>query len=66
MTTHTLNPSSALPPQAVATVLIGTALIQLRFDKSPEQRTRLLALAEMAIALGALSHSDWQHAMGGV
>ncbi len=66
MTTHALNPSSALPPQAVATALIGTALIQYRINHSPEQKARLLALAEMAIALGALNRSDWQQAMGGV
>lgn len=68
MTTHAPNPSSArsLPPSTVATALIGTALIQYRVNRSPEQQIRLLALAEMAIALGALTPSDWQQAMGGV
>lgn len=66
MAHHALNPSSALPPQAVATALIGTALIQYHISHTPEQKARLLALAEMAIALGALSRSDWQQAMGGV
>ncbi len=66
MSTHALNPSSALPPQAVATALVGTALIQYRINHSPEHKARLLALAEMAIALGALSPCDWQQAMGGV
>lgn len=65
MATNALNPSSALPPQTVATALIGTALIHYRFNHSPEQKARLLALAEMAIALGALNRSDWQQAMGG-
>ena len=68
MTTHTINPSRArsLPPSLVATVLIGEALIQYRIHKTPEQHARLLALAEMAKALGALSPSDWQLVMGGV
>lgn len=66
MTMLALNPSSALPPQAVATALIGTALTQYRINHAPEQKARLLALAEMAIALGALTPCDWQQAMGGV
>lgn len=68
MTTHALNPSSArsLPPSLVATVLIGEALIQYRINRTPEQHARLLALAEMAKALGALSPSDWQLVTGGV
>ena len=66
MSTHALNPSSTRPPQAVATALIGTALIQYRINHAPEQKARLLALAEMAIALGALNRCDWQQAVGGV
>ena len=68
MTTHALNPSSAhsLPPSLVATVLIGEALIQCRIHKTPEQHARLLALAEMAKALGALNPSDWKLVTGGV
>jgi hypothetical protein len=68
MNTHALNPSGvyALPPATVAVALIGHALIQYRINHSPEQKARLQALAEMAIALGALSRADWQHALGGV
>lgn len=61
-----VRPARSLPPAVVATALIGEALIEHRVNKTPERRARLLALAEMARALGALSPADWQLVTGDV
>lgn len=53
---HALNPSSTSHRQAVA--MIGAELIAYRVNRKPEQRARLLGLAQMATALGALNASD--------
>lgn len=68
MTQHARNPSRrcTLPPNRVAIILLGQALIQYRINRDPQQLCRLNAMAEMAIALGALSPCDWQQTMGGV
>lgn len=54
--THALNPSSTGHRHAVA--MIGAELIAYRVNRQPEQRARLLGLAQMAAALGVLNASD--------
>jgi hypothetical protein len=53
---HALNPSEVRHRQAVA--MIGAELIAYRVNRNPEQRARLLGLAQMANALGILSSTD--------
>lgn len=55
-----VNQQSAVPVTARATALLGAALCQHRIRRTPEQRARVEALAEMARELGVLSDADWQ------
>jgi hypothetical protein len=45
-------------PRSIAVSLIGAELIRHRVTRTPESRTRLLAFAEMACALGVVSSSE--------
>ena len=46
------------PRPLLAIAVIGAALIGYQVHKTPDARQRLESMAEMALALGALSESD--------
>lgn len=53
------NPKATTPPRhLLVTALIGGALVGFLVMKSPEARTRLESLADMARSLGELSDDD--------
>ncbi len=61
-----VNQQAATPAAARATALLGAALCQHRIQRTPEQRARVHALAEMARVLGVITEADWQLVTGDV